>query len=102
MKLCTSTTTNPNFEIVDEEHDDGVEEEVNDYGRKNFVELVGPYLKPYIYNRRFIDKMYDIRREDDGRIINGDSTLSFDNTSDISIKRSHFKDTRGLWELLTP
>ena len=31
----------------------------------------------------------------------GDSTLSFDNTSDISIKWRHFKGRRVLWELLT-
>ena len=31
----------------------------------------------------------------------GDSTLSVDDTSDISIKGGHFKDTRGIFELLT-
>ena len=31
----------------------------------------------------------------------GDSILTFDDTSDISIIGRHFKGTRGLWELLT-
>ena len=31
----------------------------------------------------------------------GDSTLTVDSDSDITIKRKHFKRTRGLWGLLT-
>jgi len=31
----------------------------------------------------------------------GDSVMSIDDTSDMSINRRHFKGTRGLWELLT-
>ena len=39
--------------------------------------------------------------EDDGRFMVGDSILTVDDTSDISINGRHFKGTRGLWELLT-
>jgi len=89
-----STPRKPKFEIDDEEEDD-VEEEVSDLGRKNFGQIASPYLKPYIYNARFLDKQYGIRREDDGSFMIGDSTLSVDDTSDISIQGRHFKGTRG-------
>ena len=55
------------FEIDDEvveDDDDAVEEEVNAFGRKNFGELANPYLTLYFYNRRFLNKQYGIRRED--------------------------------------
>jgi hypothetical protein len=81
----------PKFKI-----DDDVEDEVSDFG-----ELASPYLKPYLHNARFLDKQYGIRREDDGRLMIGDSVLTVDDTSDISINGRHFKGTRGLWELLT-
>ena len=66
----------------------------------DFGELEGPYLKPYHYNGRYLDKLYGIRRENNGRFMICDSTLSGDDTSDICIKGRHFKGTHGLWELL--
>ena len=90
-----STPRNSKFEIDDDEVDDyGVEEDVSDFGRKNFGKLASPYLTPYIYNR-FLDTQYGIRREKDGRYMIRYSTLSVDNTTEISIKG------HGLWELLT-
>ena len=58
------------FEIeVDDDDDDvdcdAVEEEVKDFGRKNFGEKASPYLTPYLYNRWFLNKQYCIRREED-------------------------------------
>ena len=51
-----------------EGEDDGVEEEeVRDFGLKNFGE------RAYLYNRRFLDK--GIQREDDGRFMIRDSTF---------------------------
>ena len=71
-----------------------MDEDVIYFGRKNFGELASPFLTPYLYSRRFLDKQYGIRREDDGTFMIGDSTLSVDEARDISIKRSHFKGTR--------
>ena len=82
------------------EDDNGVEEDVRDFGRNYFGELACPYITAYLYNRRFLDEQYGIRMED-GWFMIGDSTLCVDDTSDISIKGRHFKGTRGLWELLT-
>ena len=77
--------------------DDGLE--VSDLDREYFGEMASPYLKPFLHNARFHDKQYGIRREDD-RFMIGDSVLTFDDTSYISINGRHFKGTRGLWELL--
>jgi hypothetical protein len=71
--------------------------EVSDFG-----EIRSSYLKPYLHNARFLDKQYGIPREDDSRFMIGDSLLTVDDTSDISINGRHFKGSRGLWELLTP
>ena len=74
--------------------------------RKRFVILVEfrrtcePYLNRYHCNGRFLYKQNCFRKEYDGRYIIGDSPLSVDDTSDISIKGKHFKCTRGLWQLL--
>ena len=84
----------PKFEI------DDAEEEVTDSDMEYFGELASPYLKPYKHNARFLDKQYGIRREDDGSFMVGDSVLSVDNTSDITINGRHFKATRAIWELL--
>jgi hypothetical protein len=46
--IAESTPRKPKFEIDDEEDDDGLEEEISDFG-----ELASPYLKPYIYNATF-------------------------------------------------
>ena len=49
--LYESTPRKRKFEIDDEE-----EQEVSDFGRKNFGELASSYLTPYLYSRRFLDK----------------------------------------------
>ena len=67
-----ATPRKPKFEIGE----DDIEEEVSDLGRKNFGELASAYLEPYLHNVRYLDKQYGIRREDEGRIMIGDSTLS--------------------------
>ena len=84
---------NPKFEI------DDVEEELGYLDKENFGEVPSPYLKPYMHFAKFLDKQYGIRREDDGRFMIGDSVLTVDDTSDISINGRHFKWTRGLWGL---
>ena len=86
---------NPKFEF------DDVEEDVSDSDSENFGERASPYLKTYQYNASFLDKLCGIRREADGRFMIGDSVLTVDDTSDISINGIHFKGTRGLRELLT-
>jgi hypothetical protein len=98
-----STPKRPKFEIEVEDDDnddenDAVEEEVKDFGRKNFGEIASPYLTSYVYNRQFLDKQYGIRR-DIGRFLICSSTLSVDDASDISLKGRHFKDTMRLLDL---
>ena len=58
------------------------------------------YLTPYLYKRSFLDTQYGICKEGDAFMI-GDSKLSVDRDSDITIKGKHFGGTQGLWELLT-
>ena len=77
-----------------------MEEEIGDLSTENFGELSSAYLKTYIHTARFLDKQYFNRKEDDGRFMMGDSTLSIDDMSEISINGRHFKWTRVLWELL--
>ena len=96
----TGTQRKPKFEINDKQ-EDGVEKDVSDFGGKNLGEVASPYLNHYLYNGRFLDKKYGIRREDDDSYMIGDSTLSVYDTSDISIKGRHFKGTRSQWELST-
>ena len=62
--------------------------------------MASPYLTPYLYNRRFLVKQYGIRR-DGGTFMIGNSAVSVDETSDITINGKRFKGTKGLWELLT-
>ena len=97
VAVYETTPKNPKFEIEvenDDNDDDPVEEEVKDIGRKNFSEIPSPYLTPYLYTRRFLDKQYRIRRKDDGRFFIGDSTLPVDDGSDISLKGKLFQVTR--------
>ena len=81
----------PKFEIEDD-----VGDEVSDFG-----ELAKTYLRPYQHNARFLDKKCGIRREEGGRFMIRDSVLTVHDMSDISINGSHFRGTRGLWELST-
>jgi hypothetical protein len=98
-----STPKRPKFEIeVDnddnDDDNDAAEEEVKDFGRKNFGEIASPYLKPYLYLRPFLDKQYGIRR-DIGRFMIGNSTLSVDDASNMSLKGRHFKGTKRIRDL---
>jgi hypothetical protein len=61
-------------------------------------EIASSYLTP---NRLFLDKHYGIRRDDDGTFIIGNSVVSMDESSDITINGKRFRGTKGLWELLT-
>ena len=62
--------------------------------------MADPYLNPYDSKRSFLDTQYGIRKEGDVFMI-GDSQVSVDRDSDITVKGKHFSGTQGLWELLT-
>jgi hypothetical protein len=55
---------------------------------------------PYVYKRRFLDKQYGIRKDDD-TFKNGDSPVLVDQDGDITIKENDFRGSEELWELLT-
>jgi hypothetical protein len=40
-----------------------IDEDVHAFGRRNVCAIASPYLTPYLYNRRFLDKQYGIRRD---------------------------------------
>jgi hypothetical protein len=75
--------------------DDDVEKDVQEYGP-----VADSYLNPYLHKRSFLDTQYGIRKEGNVFII-GDSQVSVDRDSDITVKGKHFRGTQGLWELLT-
>jgi hypothetical protein len=85
----------------DDDNEDNVGNIQKAFGSKYFGEGTDTYPPPCLYNRRFLDKQYGIRRED-GMFMISNSNLSVDDASDITIKEKRFKGTRGLWELLTP
>jgi hypothetical protein len=76
-----------------------IAEDVRAFGRRNFGAIASPYLTPYLYNRRFLDQKYGIRG-DGGIFMIGDSAVTVDAASDITIKGKTLKGTKGLWELL--
>ena len=53
-----------------------------------------------MYNRRFLDKQYGIRR-DSGTFMIGNSAVSMGETIDVIFNGKRFRGTKGLWELLT-
>jgi hypothetical protein len=55
---------------------------------------------PYVYNGRFLDTQYGIRKEVDTFQI-GDSPVLVDHDVDIKIKENEFRGSEGLWQLLT-
>ena len=90
---------------VDDDGDDVayggfVEEEGQKYGRKQFGAVARPYLTPKLYKRSFPDTRYGLRKDSNTFMI-GDSPLTVDNDSDVTIKGKCFRGTQGLWELLT-
>jgi hypothetical protein len=66
----------------DDDYDENIDEDVLAFGRQQLDQIASPYLTPYLYNRRFLDKHYGIRKDND-MIMTGNSNLSFDETSDI-------------------
>ena len=62
--------------------------------------MADSYLNPYLHKRSFLDTQYGIRKEGDVFMI-GDTQVSEDKDSDITVKGKHFKGTQGLWQLLT-
>jgi hypothetical protein len=74
-----------------------IAEHVREFGRKHFGELASPYLTPYIYNKRFLDKQYGIRKEADGTFTIGNAPLSVDNDSNITIYGRQYSGTKSLW-----
>ena len=55
---------------------------------------------PYVYNRRFLDTQYGVRKDGNMFMI-GDSPIVVDTGGEITIKDQMFKGSKGLWELLT-
>jgi hypothetical protein len=87
----------------DDDDDAAVEEHVRRYGRTHFGEIASPYLTPYLYNRRFLDKVFGIRKDEgvDGPFMIGNSSVEVDDSSNVTIQGKQYRGTRGLWELLT-
>jgi len=83
-----------------DEDDNFVENEAHAYGRVNVGPVACPYLMPYVYERRFLDAQYGVRKVGDKFMI-GDSLIVVDTGGDITIKEGVFKGWKGLWELLT-
>ena len=99
-----STPKSSFADISDDDDDDDddnifVEEDAQAFGRENVGPIASPYMVPYLYNRRYLDTQYGLRKDGDSFKI-GESTVLADPDSDITIKRREFKGTTGLWELL--
>ena len=84
----------------DEDDDEGVDDDEDVADAQEYGPVADSYLNPYLHKRSFLDTQYVIRKEGVVFII-GDSQLSVDRDSDITIKGKHFRGTQGLWELLT-
>jgi len=100
-----STRKSSFAEISDDDDDDDddnvfVEEDAQAFGRENVGPIARPYIVPYLYNRRYLDTQYGLRKDGDSFKI-GDSTVLVDPDSDITIKGREFRGTTGLFELLT-
>jgi hypothetical protein len=78
--------------VQDDEYDDyddtHIEPDVSKYGREKLGEIASPYLTPYVYNRRFLDRQYDIRRVEDNFKI-GDSFVTVNVDSNLYIKTAY-------------
>jgi len=55
---------------------------------------------PYVYNKRFLDTQYGVRKKGNMFII-CDSPVLVDTSCDLTIKDRVFRGSKGLWELLT-
>ena len=67
------------------------------YGMAHFGETASPYLTAYLYNRRFLDKDYGIRKEEDGTFMLGNSPVSVDAQSNVIVHDKLYRGTTGLW-----
>jgi len=55
---------------------------------------------PFVYKRRFLDTQCGVYKDGDNFMI-GDSPIVVDTDLDFTIKERVFKESKGLWELLT-
>jgi hypothetical protein len=54
-----------------------------------------------MYNKGYLDKVFGIRKDNDGLFRIGNSVVEIDNNSNIVIQNKTFTGTKGLYELLT-
>ena len=86
-----STPRSSFAEISDDDDDDDdddnvfVEEDAKAFGRENVGPIASPYIVPYLYNRRYLDTQYGLRKDGDSFKI-GDSAVLVDPDSNITIK----------------
>ena len=102
-------TPKPRFTIGDisdddDDDDDFVKGDTRASGREreNVGSIASPYILPYLSNtrRRTLDTRYGTRKDGDSFKI-GDSIVLVDTDSNITIRGKEFRETTGLWELLT-
>jgi hypothetical protein len=93
----------PEYETDGDDENSVGEEGVEDvhYGRAHFGEIASPYLTSYLYNRRFLDKDYGIRKEEDGTFMLRNSPVSVDAQNNVIVHDKLYRLTMGLWERLT-
>jgi len=86
----------------DGDDDDFVKGDTRAFGRENVGLKASPYILPYLFNRRrrHLDTRYGTRKDGDSFKI-GDSIVLVDTDSNITIRGKEFRETTGLWELLT-
>jgi len=60
----------------DDNDDSEIIEDVKRFGRQNFGEIASPYLTPYLYNKRYLDKLFGIGKGGDGKFRIGYSLRS--------------------------
>jgi hypothetical protein len=74
--------------------------EIETFTNKNFGDIAGVYLAPYLHTPRATDTIFGLYRDRDGNFKIGHSQVEIQN-NDLYIEDKYFKGTRGLWELLT-
>ena len=63
-----STPKSSFAEISDDDGDDDnvfVEDDAQAFGRENVGPIASPYIVPYLYNRRYLDTQYGLRKDGD-------------------------------------
>jgi len=76
-------------------------EDVKRFGRQNFGEVAGPYLAPYLYNKRYLDKLFGIGKSGDGKFRIDYSLIEVDDNSNVIVHTTRYRGTNVLWEFLT-